>query len=379
MSFAESLPQDPWAAVLDWLLARGYADETISGDINNKKSFALETLVGPSGKIGLSYVHLLSNQPTDADIYAYWLRVARVSGLWELRTFSRDTGYHDRVTVTGSISQTLDALEREVEAANKKHTERRRRSEPAPKWPGEWMEFEMTPEQNPIFVAPSPELRLALSFYYNKLGGKDLRGLSGDQKRELMANVKIGIQEAQRHQAAVQHRSSEAGCFVGGTAVITPTGARAISSIGVGDVVLGLGDDGLGWSRVRSSRVVRTAPIAVETTRGTVRVTADHRLVGPSGATPAGSLTPGALLYTATTDMSLGHAVVLDVLHARGSIEPCYNLYLDAAAVFVANGICAHSFGRLPLLRATVWRWVHRLEGATSLSFERNKRARGDR
>lgn len=367
MSFASALPQDPWAAVLDWLLAHGYADETITGDINNKKAFALETLVGPSGKVGLSYVHRLgAGQPTEADIYAYWLRVARVSGMVELRTFSRDTGYHDRVTVAGSIGQALDALEREIAAANVKHTERRKRGESAPRWPGEWMEFEMTPAENPMFVAPSPELRFALAFFYDKVGGQDLRRLSSEQKRELMANVKTGMRQVQQRQAqgAMHHQSSDPGCFVACTPVETPEGPQPISSVEAGDVVLGVGKDGLGWFRVRSVRTVAGFPIEIETNRGLLRVTADHRLIGPAGSTPAGKLAPGSLLLTAGQTTGEGYAVVLDVRPGGSASEQCYNLYLDGASTFIAGSVYAGSFGRFPAARA---RWTRLRATFTSL------------
>ena len=373
MSFAESLPQDPWVQVIDWLLMRGYADETVHGDINNKRSFDLETLVGLSGKLAISYVCCLNNTPTEEDIYAYWLRIIRVGGTWEVHALSRDTGYYGRMAVTSLVSHALTALESEIEMENKRHTERRRRGESAVTRLKELREFGMPLETNPMFVAPSPELRLVLTFFYDKMGGKSLHDLTKDQKRMLLETARTGLLKVQHRQTTDQHRSSAPGCFVGTTAVTTPMGSRDISSVRVGDVVLGLSVDGLEWCRVRAIREVCTVPISVETTQGLLHVTADHRLVGPSGATPAGMLMPGTLLYATTKNLSLGHAIVLDVKYGQRQAERCFNLYLDSAAVFIADTICAHSFTRLPWLRMTARRWMFRIANAPGLNLNLKK------
>lgn len=193
---ASLFPVDPWAKALEFLLSRGYADETKAGSIANLKSFDLESLVGSSGKIGLGYVNLLGGKPTNDDIYAHWMRLAKLGNIFEIRVISNDTGLSGRWEIGSRWQAAFEQMEADVLAQNQRHTASRRAGGPPPKRPTDWLEFQLTPEQNPLYVAPTTEFQFFLYAFYNKLGGSDLRKLSTEDATALATFVRDGLRQA---------------------------------------------------------------------------------------------------------------------------------------------------------------------------------------
>lgn len=205
--FAQLFPADPWAPVLDCLLSRGYADETISGDIQNKKSMALETLIGDDGKIGLSFVHVLSSPPKHDDIYAYWLRLSNIGGTRELRLVSKDTGFSGRWPIHSQPAVTFSQMEAVVLEHNLAHTRGRQNGTIGPLSPllasgtvragrleaGEYLEFQLQPSKHPLWLAPSRELRIFLNAFYNQYSGKNLHSLGPGDASDLAKAVRTAL------------------------------------------------------------------------------------------------------------------------------------------------------------------------------------------
>lgn len=194
--FASIFPADPWAKALDFLIGRGYADETKAGSIANLKSMDLESLVGTSGKIGLGYVNVIGREPTNDDIYAHWMRLAKLGNIVEIRVISNDTGLSGRWEMPTRWQTAFEHMEAEILAQNQRHTAARRAGGPRPNRPTDWLEFQLTPEQNPLYLAPSTELRFFLYAFYNKLGGSDLRRLSQQDATALATFVRDGLKQA---------------------------------------------------------------------------------------------------------------------------------------------------------------------------------------
>lgn len=156
------------------------------------------------------------------------------------------------------------------------------------------------------------------------------------------------------------------GCFASETAVITPAGRFPISSVRVGDMVLGF-DPTLGpvWGTVESVRRVRRRLTYVRTDLAVVRVTPDHLFLSAArGLVAARRLYPGEHIL-AVDGTAATRTVVREVGHASGEVEDAYNLYLDSASNFVAGGLCTCSFGFLPNLRDGVRRLRYAAGGLT--------------
>lgn len=131
------------------------------------------------------------------------------------------------------------------------------------------------------------------------------------------------------------------GCFPAGTPVNTPTGARAIDTIKVGDVVSTVSPDGrAGWAAVEHVFTTTNRLIEVRTDRGPVLTTdAQPLALSAGGFKPAGDLKPGDRVKQ-WRDGKPTEAVVRGVA-AAGRDAKVFNLILGDSAVFVAGGFLA--------------------------------------
>lgn len=155
------------------------------------------------------------------------------------------------------------------------------------------------------------------------------------------------------------------GCFAGETTVITPGGRFPISSVCVGDLVLGF-DPKLGpvWGTVESVRRIRCSLTYVRTDNEVVRVTPNHLFLSATrGLVAARGLYPGEQILAVDGTGAVIRTVVRDVGRASEVVEDAYNLYLNSASNFVAGGLCTCSFGFLPTLRDGVRRVRYAVSG----------------
>ena len=150
-------------------------------------------------------------------------------------------------------------------------------------------------------------------------------------------------------------------CFPGTARVATPHGMRAIAEMRRGDQVLG-------WDARRSlpvacrvARLVAHRPaeiwaVVITGPPQPVRTTANHRFLTASGWARADRLHPGDLLVHVDESGTATERAVASV-HPTACVEAVYNLHTTGPHNFIAEGLVAHNFTYLRMLRT----FLHRL------------------
>jgi hypothetical protein len=153
---------------------------------------------------------------------------------------------------------------------------------------------------------------------------------------------------------------STAGCFPAGTRVLIDGGVQAIETIVPGQFVLA---PAAGSRTLRPCQVLRIKRVASSTLwsvsiagRDTaISTTANHFFRTGRGWVRTRSLRRHDEIVGAH-----GGTLVVASVTNTGSAAPVYNLIVDRACTYVADGCVVHSFGLLPTVR-TVWhRYVRR-------------------
>lgn len=137
------------------------------------------------------------------------------------------------------------------------------------------------------------------------------------------------------------------GCFPAGTLVETPSGTRAIETIGPGDEVLLVGSDGKATSgAVRSVFQTGNRLVEVRTESGAILTTETQPFLLPEGAfQPAGNLTPGDVLWR--WENGERQQVKVVAVSPTNREAQVFNLVVGDSAVFVAGGYLVR--GKPPL------------------------------
>ena len=189
MKLADIFTKDPWAPVIDKLIALGFTDETVEGSIDAQRSFALEGLVGSSGKVGLGFVHIIGAKPTQDDIYSYWMKLAKYGSFYEIRVISDETGYSNRWQFVGNPSTALEEFYRDVVRHNQEYTEKRRQRTATRTSVPDSFEFHNALGSN-VFVHPSSLLKTFLHLVYNHLKITDIRRVTPELTYQILEAIK---------------------------------------------------------------------------------------------------------------------------------------------------------------------------------------------
>jgi predicted lipid-binding transport protein (Tim44 family) len=132
------------------------------------------------------------------------------------------------------------------------------------------------------------------------------------------------------------------GCFAAGTLIATPGGPRAIESLHLGETVLAPQPDGsLAPAAITGVYLNVTPLLTLRTTRGDLRTTAEHPLLGTAGGfQPAATFGLSARLQRAGGDT----AEILAVLPGTEPV-PVYTLQVAGTHTFIADGFVVHNKG----------------------------------
>ncbi len=131
------------------------------------------------------------------------------------------------------------------------------------------------------------------------------------------------------------------GCFPAGTLVETPDGPRAIESLGRGDVVTLVGQDGVPARGVVNATFQTTNRLVeVRTESGNLVTTETQPLcLRDSGFRAGGELVEGDVIWQWVGDQR--RAVRVRAVMPTGQETHVFNLVVDESAVFVAGGFLA--------------------------------------
>lgn len=192
MKLQEIFSQDPWAKVIDNLLVLGFTDETVEGNIEAQRSFELSGLVGSSSKVGLGFVHIIGTTPTQDDIYAYWMKLAKYGSNYEIRVISDETGYSKRWRFSNNPNKELEEFYRDVVSHNQRHTTKRNAGTARRNIVSDSFEFHNALDSN-VFVEPSPILKAFLHIVYNHLKITDISLVTSELAHQILSVIKKSL------------------------------------------------------------------------------------------------------------------------------------------------------------------------------------------
>jgi hypothetical protein len=134
------------------------------------------------------------------------------------------------------------------------------------------------------------------------------------------------------------------GCFPAGTLVTTASGAMPIDQLAVGDVVIGVDQEGILVPRHVTTVFTHPNNVTLDlvTDASTIRTTFVHPMwMGGDVYRRAGDLKPGDRIMRCI-DGVMESSTVIALKHSR-SIETVYNIEVEDTHTYIANGYVVHN------------------------------------
>jgi hypothetical protein len=179
----------------------------------------------------------------------------------------------------------------------------------------------------------------------------------------IRSNVGTGISANQDNlyrKEQEQKRSSggggggSGGCFAGDTRIFTPSGAKPISAIDKGEVVLSIDSRNnlipVNVRKVKFFGEQIVYRLKMEDSETLISVTGSHPVQTLRGWLRVKDISFGDELISVQSSGKISYSKFVDVTTSNERIG-VYNLYVDGTHTFIADGIVAHSFVHFRHLR----------------------------
>jgi Pretoxin HINT domain len=168
------------------------------------------------------------------------------------------------------------------------------------------------------------------------------------------------VRERDQRRAEEARKMSSGGqssCFSAGTKVTTPEGPRCIESLMVGDTVSAFCESTREFvqrpvRRHAAHSAARIWQITISGAAAPIATTGTHLFLTRRGWRRAKRLRIGDELYTRVGWQSI------ETVKKTERVEPVYNLVVEEALTFVADGVVVHSFAHFRALRSCLHRVI---------------------